>query len=44
MGARTTLNNVFLNQLETHPLGETKPHDDNSNNDIDIGEQEEVMG
>jgi hypothetical protein len=44
LGARTTLNTFFLNQLETQSSGETQPHDDISKNDMDTGEQEEGMG
>jgi hypothetical protein len=40
--ARTTLDTVFLNQLETQSC--QQPHDDNSKNDMDAGEQEEGMG
>jgi hypothetical protein len=44
LGARTTLNTAFLNQLETQSSRETQPHDDNSENYMDTGEQEEGMG
>jgi hypothetical protein len=44
LGARTSINTIFVNQLETQSLGETQPHDDSSKNDMDTEEQEEGMG